>query len=165
MTMGRRAGAGRLCICRQRELQHAGQQVADAHGHLAQLQQQMDLLAAATREAEAGADAAAGVCSLLCSTAQCRYWGQGPNLSTCQQANGSCSAVLCLSVLCVHHSDVGFDRVFTASCGKHAYADAASWDTFSCAWLKRASKLASSCVRVLDVAKPRFSAADYCYVC
>lgn len=49
-----------VVLCRQGELQLAGQQVSDAHGHLAQLQQQMEQLAAATREAEEGADAAAG---------------------------------------------------------------------------------------------------------
>lgn len=124
--MDRRAGAGRLCLCRQRELQHAGQQVLDAHGHLAQLQQQMDLLAVATREAEAGADAAAGVCSLLCSTAQCGYRGQSPNLSNCQRPNGSCSAVLCLFVLCVCTTLMWvLIELLLLSCGSNAFATAA----------------------------------------
>lgn len=55
--------------CRQAELQGAAQQAADARTHLNQLQQQMEQLAAAAREAEAGADAAAGQCfrfAVLC---------------------------------------------------------------------------------------------------
>lgn len=47
-------------LCRQLQLQGAAQQASDAHSHLGQLQQQMDQLAAAARQAEAGADAAAG---------------------------------------------------------------------------------------------------------
>lgn len=58
-------------LCRQAELQGAAQQAADARTHLTQLHQQMEQLAAATREAEAGADAAAGWCAVSCCAVLC----------------------------------------------------------------------------------------------